>query len=425
MLLKILLTLLLNISLMFPFFGNKQRYVVIIHNTPVYKTFADSTIVDRVELGSSFVSLNQRGSRMQFEYNGEEVWIDQKNISELDFKEKEFVESPVLFSEISVVNEQYIDFVYDSQLYQIDLSNLEHLKPKLLGKVPKFSQLSASPDRKTLLLTGDSLSKNKPILNLAFYNMESSEFIPLTYFIGDDTTIENSVFSPNGKYLSLYFSINDKQFTHVYDVESQKLVLTKKNILNIAWYGNILFAFSPTKIEFFDSESQFTSKILHTFLNKNNKIIPNGATIGGEYFIQIDDEIYHFHNKELQKTDFRSLDRSPKGFIQHYQRRKQLITQYKGQRLRSLSGAQPRWTFLSILDDNRLLYRTRKDALQILNIYDAIEDESYPYYWIEEPSHTFRSGLSIEFTMEGEDIWLFLENPNNYVKIIRIPEMLK
>ncbi|MGL4677408.1 MAG: hypothetical protein ACRCWI_07045 [Brevinema sp.] len=400
-----------------------QYFVVIDHNVPAYQSFVDKKVVDYIDLGVPITVSSRKGARVQFRYRDRDLWVDQKYIAALNFNQRNFSDSATLFAELPVVNEEGFSFVYRNQLYCVDLNKLPDLKVKSRITFPNFSQVSASSNRSIFLLTGDVLSNNVSLLNLAFYENSTKKFSPLTYFRGDKVTINSSDFSQDGRYVSILFVIDNINIVHVYDVKEKKLILAEKGVLDITWYNSILFLFTEKNIIYYSGANLANNNILYRF-NKVIETAPTTSIIGGLYFLQLDNSVYCFDDGKLQKTNFRSLERSPKGYLEQYTQGEQICTFYKNRRIRSLSGKTPVWTLLSILDDERLLYRQQKDALQILSIYNAETEKNDPYYWMEEPFYTFKNGISFEYLTEDQEIWLFIEKSGGFAKAVRIQDII-
>ncbi len=420
---SIIFILIASFSMSYAIFNSKENFAVISHNATIYKNFMNNDAVGVVELGVPVAIKSRKGVRVQFEYKGNDVWINQQDISEINFEQKNFSSTSSKFTPLPVVKNDSICFVYDDKLYTMNISNPESLKAKAFSSVPQFSQISISENRNVLFLTGDIVSNNTTTLNLAFYNISERKFYPLTFLLGSQVIIESSEFSQDGKYLSLFFDVNDENIVHVYDVKTQKLVLVKRDVLNVSWFRSILFLSTPNEIIYYTDLDTAQGKVLHTF-SKPIETAISSVVIAGEYFLQIQDTIYRFDGDSLQKTDFSSLERSPRGNIEYYSRNDQFYTMYNHQRLRSFSGSSPRWTLLSILDDENILYRYTKDAIQMFSIYNAVSDQSYTYYWIEDPFHTFRNGVSLEYVVDGEEIWIFLEKADDFIKASRIKNII-
>ncbi|MGL5956833.1 MAG: hypothetical protein ACRC0X_09620 [Brevinema sp.] len=404
--------------------GMLHAFVIIDHNVPVYESFVGGNVIDYIDIGVPLTVLSRRGARAQFDYQGREIWIDQQYIASLNVNQKNFSESATLFAELDIVDEDSFAFVYQNKLYCIDVGQLPDLQAKSQYVFPNFSQISASRDRSVFLLTGDTFSNDVSFLNLAFYETSTKKFIPLTYFRGDKVTINSSYFSKDGRYMSLLFTIDNVNIVHVYDINKKKLILAERGILDISWYHSNLFLFTEKQILSYSGTDLSDKNILYQFPILVDTA-PSTSVIGDVYFLQLDNNVYRFAEGVLQKTDFRSLERSLKGDLEQYSRGGQVCTLYKNRRLRSLSGKTPTWTLLSILDDERLLYRQQKDALQILNIYDAKTDQSQPYYWIEEPFYTFKNGISLEYITEDQEIWLFVEQAGGFAKVVRIEDIIR
>ncbi len=386
-------------------------YAAANHNAPVYDNFASTNAAARLDIGAPVDIIIRRGARAQFDYMGHVYWIDLKDIAEIDFDMDSFTDEAAEFAELPPVQDRYIRFVYKNKAYILDTEGGG--KAQVFAEVPDFTQISVSEDGSKMLLTG-----NKDNFNVALYD---GDFTPLTFFDKNKATIESADFSQDGKYLALYFSAGNSDILHIYDTSSKKLVLARRGVAGFSWIDSKLFVSAENNIVYYIEPAR--PKNIYSFSKKNTESL-QFAEIGGEYYFRIDGDIYLFTGSELQKSSVKTLDSSPNGSIEHYTRGNQFFTDYKGARIRQLSGASPQWTFISILDDSNILYRQRKDILQVLELYNAETKQSYSYYWAENPYYVFKNGVVAEYINEDEQIWLLLEKPDDFVKLNKIEDII-
>ena len=403
-----------------------NQFVLINHEVPIYSDFVDNKIIDKIDLGISFYKTDQKGNRVQFEYKGQSVWIDQKDVGVITFNAKNFVDESVVFSELPIVSENDLWFAYKNKFYKMDLANKSNPDIQLKAALPNFSAMSATEDRSLLALTGDIKSNNTSILNVALYNTKRRIFSPLTYFYGDSTTMNSLEFSKDNRLLALYYTINDDEILHIYSTATKELLFSTHNILSFSWIDSNLILYTPKKIIMYKTKDGVLGKeiILYDF-KKTMDNAPEMAKVGNQYLFQIEDIIYQYTNDGLVKTDFKSIERSPNGDLEHRSTETQKITSYKNKRLRSLSGTRPQWEFMSILDDTDIVYKHQNGAIFSIYIYNIETEKSLPYYWVEEPFYIFQDAVAVEFIIEDDSIFVLLESPGGWVKIIPIHELLK
>lgn len=407
-----------------------DQLVVINHEASIYPNFADNRIIDKIDLGISFHSTDQKGVRVQFVYKGQSVWIDQKDVGAITFNAKNFVVEGALFSELPIVSENDLWFAYKNKFYKIDLTDKSSPDIQLKAVLPNFSAMSATDDRSLLALTGDINSNDTSIVNVAFYNTKQRIFSPLTYFYGDSTTMNSLEFSKDNQLIALYYTIDNDEILHIYHTTTKELVFSAHNVLSFNWIDSDLVFYTPKKILMYKTKDGILGEeiVLHDF-KKTMDISPEMVKVGNQYLFQIQDIIYQYTNNELVKTDFKSIERSPNGDLEHRSTETQkiisYITSYKGKRLRSLSGTRPLWEFMSILDDFNIVYKHQNGAIYSIYVYNIDTEKSLPYYWIEEPFYIFKDKMSVEFIVENKDIFILLESPGEWVKILPIHELLK
>jgi len=403
-----------------------DQLVVINHRVSIYPNFADNKILDKIDLGISFHPISQKGTRVQFKYKGQSVWIDQKNVGTITFDAKNFVAESVMFSELPILSENEFWFAYKNKFYKADLTNKSLPNIQLKSVLPNFSAMSATDDRSLLALTGDIKSNNTSILNVALYNTKQRIFSPLTYFYGDSTTMNSLEFSKDNQLIALYYTIDNDEILHIYHSATKELIFSAHDVLSFDWIDSTLILYTPKKILMYKSKEGILGEeiILHDF-KKTMDSAPEIAKVGDQYLFQIEDTIYQYQNDELVKTDFKSIERSPNGDIEHISTKTQRITTYKGKRLRSLSGTKPRWDFMSILDDSNIVYKHQNGAIYSIYVYNIDTEKSSSYYWVEDPFYIFKDRVSVEFIVENDGVFILLENPDEWVKILPIHELLK
>ena len=406
--------------------NKSDQLVVINHRASVYSNFADNKVLDKIDLGISFHPISQKGVRFQFEYKGQSVWIDQKDVGDIVFNAKNFVAESALFSELPIVSENEFWFAYKNKFYKTDLSDKSNPDIQLKAALPNFSAMSSTEDRSLLALTGDINSNDTSILNVALYNTKQRIFSPLTYFYGDSTTMNSLEFSKDNRLIALYYTIDNDEILHIYSTATKELLFSTHNILSFNWIDSNLILYTPKKILMYATkDGVLGEEILLYEFKKTMDNAPEMAKVGDQYLFQIEDIIYQYQNDELVKTDFKSIERSPNGDIEHRSTETQKTTTYKDKRLRSLSGTKPQWEFISILDDTNIVYKHQNGAIFSIYIYNIDKETSAPYYWIEEPFYIFKDKVAVEFIVENESVFILLENPGEWVKILPIHELLK
>ncbi len=407
-------------------FNKTDQFVIINHNTPIYSNFADNKHIDNIDLGISFYPMSQKGMRIQFLYLGQEVWVDQKNVGIISFNAKNFVDKGVLFNELPIVSENEVWFAYKNNFYNIDLRDKYQPKIQLKAALPNFSDISATENRSLLALTGDVFSNNTSILNVALYNTKQRIFSPLTYFYGDSVSMNSLEFSQDNQLIALYYSIDNNKILHIYRVATKELILSVDNVLSYNWIDSTLLIYTSEKILMYKTKDSLLGKemILYRFNNKMSAA-PLMVKLVNQYLFQIKNIIYLFQNDELVKTEFKSIERSPNGDLEYYTYKEQSCATYKGKRIRSLSGKNPQWTYMSILDDSNIIYKHQNGAIYSIYMYNINTEKSLPYYWIEEPFYIFKDGVGVEFVRENDSIYLFLEKPKEWVKNLPIHQLLK
>ena len=406
--------------------NKSDQLVVISHEASIYPNFIDNKILDKIDLGISFYTTGQKGTRFQFEYKGQSVWIDQKDVGAITFNAKNFVAESALFSELPIVSENDLWFAYKNKFYKMYLTNKSILDIQLKAALPNFSAMSATDDRSLLALTGDINSNDTSIVNVALYNTKQRIFSPLTYFYGDSTTMNSLEFSKDNQLIALYYTIDDDEILHIYSTSTKELMFSAHNVLSFNWMDSNLILYTPKKILMYKTKDGILGEeiLLYTSpISMDNA--PEMAKVGDQYLLQIEDTIYQYKNDELVKTDFKSIERSPNGDLEHRSTETQKITTYKGTRLRSLSGTNPSWEFMSILDNTQIVYKHQNGAIYSIYIYDIDTEKSAPYYWVEDPFYIFSDKVAVEFIVENDSIFILLEKPGEWVKMLPIHELLK
>ena len=80
---------------------------------------------------------------------------------------------------------------------------------------------------------------------------------------------------------------------------------------------------------------------------------------------------------------------------------------------------------MSILDNTQIVYKHQNGAIYSIYIYDIDTEKSAPYYWVEDPFYIFSDKVAVEFIVENDSIFILLEKPGEWVKMLPIHELLK
>ena len=400
------------------------RYVVSQDNAPLYDTFAGSSAVDFAPFLLVFKARAQRGTRIQLDYKGRELWIEMHNVIKMDFNSRNFSDSSTDFIETKLVG-NILWFAYKKALYAMDLSDINMPVVQKKAELPSVSDAQASEDRTLWLLSGESSYKNERNLRLALFSVPQKRFVPLTMIYGNNMSLLDAAFSADNRFVAVHTDLQDAKKLTVFSTSNGILEHSLNDVDNFFWYGNSILIFRKHDIILFDpSQPDMERTILYASPKQRDTI--EYRQVGERLLIAVDGVVYILTNSNLQKTDFKSIDRSPDGSLEHFEEKGSTYTLYKGKQLRALSGSKPRWEFDSFLGNNYIVYREKKgSALTTLYLYDPKKDISLSYYWVEEPSQILNDGLAIEAVNEKNDVWFFLEKPGETAKILRLSEIIK
>ncbi|MGL4561733.1 MAG: hypothetical protein ACRCV0_05560 [Brevinema sp.] len=405
------------VSTSYPILLKSKQYTVSTDNSPVYSSIMSTQSINTVPFGMPFRSLEQKAGRLKFIYQKKEVWIPLENVVPIDFNQ--FTTSSTLFVPSEITSNGNMWFIYKNQMYRFNVTN-ERVSFESISKMPNILDAVPSGDRTRWFLLGEVRTEDKSLLNIGLFSPQNKKFTELTTFFGENVTIESVEFSPDNNYLSLFVNRNDVDYIYIFDVNDLSLLMTDKNITGFTWSDDKLLIYYPKNIGVYQINPW--QKIVTKGIDVINN--PSGRLLDQELLVQNKNIVYLMSNNTFVPTKYKSLDRSPKGTFEHYQQQGQMNTFFKGQRIYSLSGAKPKWVFLSFIDHKYLLYKQQKDALTTLYRYDAEEKLSVPYYWIEEPYSIFDDGTLVDVAVEDKQIWIFIESPNQKPKMLKLHELL-
>ncbi len=417
----IILNALFLLSPTYGFLGNSKKYVVSVDTASFYEESNSRTAKGEVPYGIALQSLKTKNNRIQFSYDDEDIWINENDLEPIIFNKENFSDTSVLFMSEKLDQNNLMWFVYKNVLYTMDLNNPRTPKIDTITKLPKLSFFKASGDYSYLLLFGDQRKGDKHSLNVAVFSVYDNDFIPLVTFDNDKVTLDSSFFSEDNKYLSILFNKDDTNYLHVYSVETSSLVFSRENVFNSTWVHSDLLVYTADGVELYDNWEESTP--LYTYAKKQDADPPINM-VGDAVLLEIEGAVYSYKNKVLEKTDYKSIERSESGTIEHYTSGGRIYTKYEGDTLRSLSGEKPRWTLLSIISDTKLIYKYQADALQIIGLYNALLDKTISYSWVEEPDYTMTDGVSIENVIDNNEVWVFIEKPEEWVEMLKLHELL-
>lgn len=400
------------------------RYVVFQDRTPLYDTFADNSAVDFAPFLLVFKARAQRGTRLQLDYKGRELWIEIRDVIKMDFNSRNFSDGSTDFIETKLVGNA-LWFAYKKALYAMDLSDVDSPVVQKKAELPAVSDAQASEDRTLWLLSGESSCKNERNLRLALFSVPQKRFVPLTMIYGNNISLLDAAFSADNRFVALHTDLQDAKKLTVFSTSVGVLEHSLNDVDNFFWYGNSILIFRKNDIILFDpAQPDIERAVLYASPKQRGTV--EYRQVGERLLIAVDGAVYILTNGSLQKTDFKSIDRSPDGSLEHFEEKGSTYTLYKGKQLRALSGSKPRWEFDSFLGNNYIVYREKKgSALTTLYLYDPKKDISLSYYWVEEPSQILNDGLAIEAVNEKNDVWFFLEKPGETAKILRLSEIIK
>lgn len=423
---KFLILLFILTTPLFTFLKENQKYVVINNNVAFYENFADETKKGSISYGVALKSISQKGIRVQFIYNNQKIWINQKDLLPLEVDEKDFADASLLYMDTPIDNNNNMWFSYRNVLYKMNLDTPQNPNISLKTKLPKLSDFSFSEDRSQLLLMGDKTINGKHFLNLALFRLSDNTFTPLTFYYDNAATLNSSSFSQDNVFVAIFFRVEDENYLHLYDTETGEFIASLDGILGFNWIDSDLLIYTSSQIKLFSLKDQQLeeNQILYRYpINADNS--PSISIVDNTILFNINDTVYALSNNKLEKKDYRSIDRSKSGSLQQYTRKNTIYTTYNGDIIRPMTGTTPPWTLISIINDDLLLYRKQVDAFPIINLYNAIENKSYPFYWIEEPTYSLSNGISIESVVDKEEVWIFIEDPSDsWVKLVKLHEIL-
>ncbi|MGL4366775.1 MAG: hypothetical protein ACRCTQ_00610 [Brevinemataceae bacterium] len=409
---------------LYAFLSGKERLVVI-ETTPVYSESLGSNQVNTVPVGAVVSVQKKKGVRLQITFNNQNVWIEQSKVKPLEFSSKNFSDNSALFIPASVSKDGVFWFVYNKMMYKMNLSDLTKLSAESQASLPRVLDAEPSIDYSLWLLSGESTNKKSKVLNLALFYPSLKKFVPLTSFFGDDVIVKSLEFSDNNQYVAVMVSIKDRSGLYVFDTSSHLLTFYQSGIQGFQWHNSNLVVFTPLSIDINTPNNihSWKKKTLYTFKTKQTEA-PVIYKSGSEILLSLEDKVFVLNNQTLKETGYDSLERSPNGVIEYYQKQSNIYTLYKKKQIPSLSGKKPMWSFLSILDDTHLLYRIQKEALAEIYLYNAETKTSTPFYWIEEPAFVLSDYTAVEFAVENEEVWMFIERPGGImVDIFKIHEI--
>lgn len=401
-----------------------EKYITINNDVPLYATFVSTNIVKKAPYAMPITSLSKKGTRIRFNYDNQELWIEQNDLITLDFSSKNFSDDNLLFLETPLVN-QVMWFAYKGILYTMDLTIPRNPSIKAKVKLPKISDMIPSKDRVWWLLRGTSETSNDhSLLNLALFNATNQKFIPLTILYGNNITLELAEFSQDNNFLAMLLKIDDQYIVNVYNLSNKTLCVAQDKGLGFSWNDNQLLIYTKDAIELYNASENWNDKLILYSFKIAIKETPLTRKANGNLYLTIDNTVYKLTNNILEKTDDQFIEYSKDKQLKYYEKDGITYTYYKNWRLRSLSGVNPKWTFVTFLDNKNILYKAQKGALSSIYIYNIDTEESSVFRWIENPIHLLPNYTAIEAVIEGDEVWIFIEQAGKWAKILRLHELL-
>lgn len=398
---------------------DEGRWAVTQASAPAYADVSGVVQSGTLPYAYSFKAKNRRGNRVSFMKDAKELWVNTNALIKIDFTAQNFSSQPADFlpSEIQGSN---FTFIYKNSVYRL---NAETLDTKTLVKIsdaPRSSAAYFSKGGEIALLAGAS----EKGLNLAFLLPQQKKFIPLSILTGEASLI-TAEFSPNHGLIALHIALGERQHLLLYRTDTGELTASVPQVQAFRWSGGGVVIARQNSVALLKSNGEETTLYLAP---KNKKEIQTIIAMpADEFLIDIDGVIYRLDGDGIVKTTYSSIERSRSGSLQRSEKNNVINFTYQGKPLRPLSGKTPLWDFISFAGDASLVYsqKSTTGAITTLYYYDAAQNLSLPYRWVEEPVQVLDNGLAYEAVEESGETWLFFEYPGGKAVMLRLNELLR
>lgn len=395
------------------------RWAVTQVNAPAYTDASGVVQSGTLPYAYGFKAKNRRGNRVSFMRDAQELWVNTNALIKIDFTAQNFSSQPADFlpSEIQGSN---FTFLYKNAVYRLNAETLDTQNLVKVSDTPKSSAAYFSKDGEITLLAGAS----EKGLNLAFFLPRQKKFIPLSILTGEASLI-TAEFSPNHSQVALHIALGERQHLLLYRTDTGELTASVPEVQAFRWSGGGVVVAKKNSVVLLNSNGQETTLYLAP---KNKKEIQTIIAMpADEFLIDIDGSVYRLDGDGIVKTAYPSIERSRSGSLQRSEKNNVVNFTYKGKPLRSLSGKTPLWDFISFAGDESLVYsqKSTTGAITTLYYYDAAQNQSLPYRWVEEPIQVLDNGLAYEAVEESGETWLFFEYPGGKAVMLRLNELLR
>lgn len=406
------------------FYGEEfMRYSITKSKAGVYADKDLKSLILNLSTGFTFTAKDDTGKSLSFLYNGQEYWIKRQDVMALDFSRDNFSESSILYDDVSVLRETSLNFFYRGELFKIGFQDPKN--PKIISRISltKLVQLKASHDQETWILFGNKRVDLMQMMNVAIFDAKREIFTPLAVLNMEGVSIKSIEFSPEADFVSILLSTKTGGVLLVYDLQNGLTFSFEDDIFDLQWLENKLILYQKQGIflyDFFVYSGKHQKFPLYLF-SKPMRKAPDFCFVGGKVFLSLDNAIFKISPSAIfEKTTLKNLSEASENLVQIDKN----TFRCNNKIIRELSGVQPKWVFLSLLDHNMLLCKKQDGLVPSLFIYDVKNSIQRELKWVEDPKHVLSNMTFVDVVFDKNEVWFVIEKPEEFVKLLKLDAFL-